>query len=112
MQGAGFFQEELKTNKPDEATASAIGARFLVVDEAGTSSTDGKAGEKPYVCSTVNRYCDVAGTPLVYQPKFGQQKNSRVTWGMIFSATPSHPSTGPLRLSNGDQASCRSTLAS
>ena len=84
VQGAGFFQDELKTNKPDEATASAIGARFLVVDEAGTSSTDGKAGEKPYVCSTVNRYCDVAGTPLVYQPKFGQQKNSRVTWGMIF----------------------------
>ena len=112
VQGAGFFQDELKTNKPDEATASAIGARFLVVDEAGTSSTDGKAGEKPYVCSTVNRYCDVAGTPLVYQPKFGQQKNSRVTWGMIFSATPSHPSTGPLRRSNGDQASCRSTLAS
>ena len=73
-----------KVDADAEATAAAVGCRLLVVDESGSNKTTEGAKAMVLDAATVKKFCDVAGTPIPYQPKFGKQDTTMVTWALLF----------------------------
>jgi phage/plasmid-associated DNA primase len=79
-----LLAQHMEANKPDEATNAAVGSRLLVVDEAGSNKTSEGAKGMVLDAATVKKFCDVAGTPIPYQPKYQAQDTTLVSWALLF----------------------------
>jgi hypothetical protein len=84
FQQSSFFSQHMEANKPDEATNAAVGCRLLVVDESGSNKTSEGAKAMVLDAATVKKFCDVAGTPIPYQPKYQPQDTTVVSWALLF----------------------------
>jgi hypothetical protein len=95
VQKAKYFEQKDNKNAsdPDEGVAAMKGARFVFVDEF--------KGDGHFNATLVKQWCDMDGTPIPFEKKFGARDEIKPSWLMVWFTNKLPP------FSQGDEAFAR-----